>query len=863
MLRLKDKVKLRKVNKILFVSFILSCLLITSCKDDYFYDDQEPDWLGASIYDYLVEDGNYKYFVKLIEDVGETPVLSKTGSKTLFVSKDEAFERFFQNNDWGVDSYEKLSLNQKRLMLKYCMLDNAYIMQNLANHYDGTLVYGTALRRSTSVDVLDSVTFEKGDQLPEGELWDEFREEGIYMVKDASSWPLVYFHPKTLTNLNFTNEDFEIITGVSREDDDIHVLNKKVIEKDITCKNGYIHVLEDVLIPPTNMSEFVRHEPSVSTFANLMERYTAPYPNEVLTERYRTNFDPSFTGVIYEKDYFTESNGGGRSYYPYEGDLPSDEDEILYDKLLPYSPGWNSYRRVGGNGEIFALQEEMASMFVPTNEAMQNFLDNTGSGQRIVERYGTWSEMPDRLIYKFVGRHMRETFINALPSTFIKLRDSENYKIDINISDIVDTYIGVNGVVYVTNNVYPPVDYKSVYGPILFGEQTRIMDWAIENNEFRLYLNALDSKYSVFVPTDEFFEGYIDPVAYGTDVKAALKYSYDAEVDEVHATIYSYNDGTIGSELGEITNQGLIRNRLKDLLDAHILIGEIESGIKYYKSKGGNTIIVEGDESAGMTVRGGGDIEAGTVANITEVIEQDNGKTYFINKPIQTPLKSVYDVLSETSEFSEFFNLCAGFGPDFDSRIFATGDLDQRVNKYGINFNVDFLQNYNYTVYVPNNDSILKAIDEGVIHSWEEINATLDLKLRLEYIDELGRFLRYHFQDNSVFVGQGSKTYTGEKYQTATINQVGGNPYHGTIKNKFYKIEVNTEGESIYLITETGDTVRVINEDGLSNILVRDYVFNNDPALFEEIGSSTFNGSRIITSANVVIHQIDNVLKFE
>ena len=32
-----------------------SLLLMVSCEDDYIYDDKEPEWLGASIYDYLKE----------------------------------------------------------------------------------------------------------------------------------------------------------------------------------------------------------------------------------------------------------------------------------------------------------------------------------------------------------------------------------------------------------------------------------------------------------------------------------------------------------------------------------------------------------------------------------------------------------------------------------------------------------------------------------------------------------------------------------------------------------------------------------------------------------------------------------------
>jgi hypothetical protein len=53
----------------------------------------------------------------MIDELGYREVLNKTGSKTLFVADDAAYERFFKKNDWGVRSYEGLSTAQKKLLL--------------------------------------------------------------------------------------------------------------------------------------------------------------------------------------------------------------------------------------------------------------------------------------------------------------------------------------------------------------------------------------------------------------------------------------------------------------------------------------------------------------------------------------------------------------------------------------------------------------------------------------------------------------------------------------------------------------------------------------------------------------------------
>ena len=102
-------------------------------------------------------------------------------------------------------------------------------------------------------------------------------------------------------------------------------------------------------------------------------------------------------------------------------------------------------------------------------------------------------------------------------------------------------------------------------------------------------MNSLVSTYSFLVPTDEYFENYIDPVAYGKDVPAAVKYWYNTEDETVNATMYNYDPATqtIGDSIALITDAGFISNRLLDLLDAHVVVGDIETGQEYYLTKGG------------------------------------------------------------------------------------------------------------------------------------------------------------------------------------------------------------------------------------------------------------------------------------
>ena len=57
----------KQFRKYLLIETILliGILLAVSCKDEYLYDNNEPEWLGESIYDYLKSGENFTYYTRL------------------------------------------------------------------------------------------------------------------------------------------------------------------------------------------------------------------------------------------------------------------------------------------------------------------------------------------------------------------------------------------------------------------------------------------------------------------------------------------------------------------------------------------------------------------------------------------------------------------------------------------------------------------------------------------------------------------------------------------------------------------------------------------------------------------------------
>lgn len=842
------------VSAKLILTVLVGLTLFTSCVDDYIYDDKEPDWLGASIYDSLKADGRFTTYVRLIEDLEYDEVLKLTGSKTLFVATDSAFTEFYKSNPWGVKNYDGFSLAQKKMLFKFSMINNAYILERLANFYsNGILNEGIAMRQITELEAIDSIPFVKDNDLPSSVYWDSRRANGIYLLRDNTDYPTVFFTPAFLKKYAITNDDLNTLLDLpSRKDDDVHIFNNRIVSRDIVCKNGYIHVLQSVMIPPTNMAQYIHENPSTKIFSKLLDRFCRPLFDAQKTLLYK-QLHPEFTDSIFTKRYFA-SLGGTTS-------LPNGQTSV---NLLSFDPGWNSYKSS-------ALEADMAAMFVPTDEAMTNYF-NSGVGAILKNRFGSWENIPDEIILPFIKRHMRSSLIESVPSKFSKMIDAENYRLPVEKSHIEGTYTAVNGGVYLTNEVYPPVDYISVYSPVLLSENSKIMNWAINISEtsvdgtkfafYKLYLNSLVSNYSLFIPTDDYFNEYIDPVAYGQEKQGMLKFWYNPLTSAVNATVYSYNKttGIVGDSVDVISNATFIKNRLWGILDSHIVVGNVESGKDFYVTKANDIIKVNGTGN-NMVVRGGGDIEQNKNVNVSSVFRQYNGNTFFIDKPIQPALRSVYKTLSETPQFEKFFNLLAGVPESSINQIFAVQGIDSRIK---------FFNAFRYTIYVPTEAAIDAAIAEGRIKTWETIESIADPATRTAEINKMVRFLKYHFQDNAVFFGENINA----KYQSATIKEDANPTLYGTAKNKYYKIGVNGTANSLTLTVDTkkdqpAQTAEVVTENGLYNIIVKDYIFGKIPTAYKNVdgtGSTTgalFNTSTITTSASAVIHQINKVMTFE
>ena len=91
-----------------------------------------------------------------------------------------------------------------------------------------------------------------------------------------------------LNKYGITNDDLSMLLNIqNRNADDVYIFNNKIIERDITCKNGYIHVMQSVMIPPTNMAQYIHENPQTKIFSKLLDRFCIPVYDAAKTMQYR------------------------------------------------------------------------------------------------------------------------------------------------------------------------------------------------------------------------------------------------------------------------------------------------------------------------------------------------------------------------------------------------------------------------------------------------------------------------------------------------------------------------------------------------------------------------------------------------
>ena len=386
---------------------------------------------------------------------------------------------------------------------------------------------------------------------------------------------------------------------------------------------------------------------------------------------------------------------------------------------------------------------------------------------------------------------------------------------------------------------------------------------------------------------------------------------------------FDVNTGTIGNAYNtQSTNTDEIVNRLRQMLEHNTIVHE--SGVntintdedEYYLSKNGMGIKVKRDENGVISAQGGFQIEnereglahtnPGILrCNVIEKGDFKNGCTFTLDAPLVPASRSVFSVMSgmkrgakgeptdsnadsiqNENPYAQFFRLCneadwdlivkSGLvdetNPKYDPNT-SEGKkaLTNAVNKFltfvdnnAVDYNVQFFDNYHYTVFAPTNEAVLAAIEQG-LPTWESIQADFEnsadeegyltnaadsarIQAKITY---LTNFIRTHFADNSLYADKSE--LNAEMFNSSYDSESG-------LFGKIWVQRVKDGGETMLQIkdnTGTGEWIKAqytVNGRDLKNIMACDRECNG------KVKDQSMNGKTVDATSYSVIHLVNGVL---
>lgn len=725
------------MKKLILYASVACMSIFASCTKEFLVPEGEmPDWLGASIYEELKNpkslDGTFNTYLRLVDDLGYTEVLSKTGSKTVFPANDAAFEEFFRggNNKFGKSSYEELTQSEKAQLLYSSMLDNAVLVGNLSSQMNGENVMqqGKVVKHPTNISLLQSVQSLYSQYMPSNNKYFAYwKNQGraINALYDNTEAPMVHFSGEYLLNNDMTvtgdDNDFYVLTGQQYEDGDAFVFNHKVTKSNITCQNGYIHQIDGVLLNPGNMAQMLRESTKTHYASRMLDYFAVPVAMDgtfnLQYQEYASEFGTADS--VYAVRYLSKNSQKNVKF-----NSPARGVVVTDDKLLNFDPGWNYYSPT----LTASPQAEIAAMLVPTDEVLEDYFSHDGAyivknlgvpglpcdpsniHNTIVEHLDAIYNSDPSVFAAMLNNIMKPYLSKTVPSKFSTVQNDAFEFLNVTKDHIArneagkyDVEIANNGVIYYMNHFFAPELYNSVLGPASVYKDMRIMGKMLNDHQtvpgtpstleadMYYYLLSMKASYALFVPTDNDDFYYIDAATVNdADGIKALKFIWDTEGKSSFNILIQryYFDPATGSftldpSVGPVAiEKGYYNTQLADMLNYHTVVLEGSkqlNGNHYYMTKHGGAIYVpDGKGNVSGSVEGG--VQVSTAAQASKVTEQfgensadakiTNGTVYRLDRPIQPTVKSVYKTLSENAKYKDFLEFCEAFNNE-DLMAFA------------------------------------------------------------------------------------------------------------------------------------------------------------------------------------------------
>lgn len=445
-----------KFYKNLF-SLLAVVLIFGSCRkkafDDYY---GRPSNLAPPIYQELQSRGNFKNLLACIDKSGYKSTLSAAGYWTFFAPNDDAFKKYFTDNNTTIDKIDSVTAKK---IVTYCLVYNAFATDHIADYQSnsGWVPNNAFKRRTAYYDGVYQATVN-------GQTMSVIssNRNGSYLFGDNNNKYIPYFFSSYFAAKNLTASDYNYFfpnttyTG-------FNVVNATVVNKDIYAENGVIHEIDRVILPLPSLEQYLASNPQYSAFKSLYDQFMISY----LANPDATHRNQVLTGSaaqVYVK---------------------------LYNASLAFSPNNENYLKLADNDG----QADGYTLFVPTNDVFNQYLNNV-----ILENYKSVDKLPINIITDLLNAHMWQTTV--WPSKFSSTNNFQGEPARFNAStDIVDKQFCSNGIFYGTNKVQQANVFSSIYGKAYLDPNYSLMIRLLDLN-LRYTITSPNLKFTMFMLSD-------------------------------------------------------------------------------------------------------------------------------------------------------------------------------------------------------------------------------------------------------------------------------------------------------------------------------------------------------------------------
>lgn len=876
---------------------------------------------GSTLYDNLQALGNYTTYLRLIDSFGgiqrafkneitddERKYMGSFDTLTVFAPNDEAFDRFFAHNAWtdeqgnAISSYEQLSDSQK-LSLIYMSYIPGFVTANSLHASKSVRGYLRLYSYDRQFNLVpykhtggtdintfppDSYSYidyakELNQHIVDG-VWIGYGTIGDYTGALAYRGGTMIWNDDYWQYNGLSHDDLAFIGAADTEGSEhIKIGNAHITQPNQRCKNGYLHLVDEVVVPQPNLMcalAQARLGGKCSLASSLVQR---------------------FNYLKYDSDYT------GYSALINDGDSAWTVRNSLLDR-------------------VSTTTIQTPAIILPTDEALKAFLlasDNPlwQFGINKDNYYTMLMSLPREVLQPFVKEWFRTSFTDVLPSRYSNMRSAKGHQLLAGVTTpeayklaVQQVITAADGIIVVVDAVPNAEDLRNELTFVkLAGQVAGAALTANDRYEYNTnaapfstdYQREMHNKsFTMFVPADEGLKKYglVDPMSMASNNRVSWRYwslipqSISSNGDcliAVTAKAYRYSysevrntetDRPLGTSTSSPANDNCTegfgatkRQLLTDMLDQHIVLQNLDSMLNtsrhWYLSRSGMPIYMKEHTNTNIVVNGGMQIDLNEKdaadkhdCTLQFVGQNSTGTSVFIDRPMQPTTQNVFQRLQSNDAFSMFFDCANALNGAYDlkNQLFDIEASEALSRKYTIfadrsggytrygNANtmlVNFFHNFNYTIFVPTNEGMQKAVEAGLptIESIEQfVEESLDGNGQLpddkreqaqaRYLTLLN-FLKYHFCDKSYFLEPDLESGDTEQTTTACID---------ASNQQALTADINS-GNGMLMVRDASNRYKAVKPD-LANIIARDAEFNNDPTRARYIRSAS----------NVVLHGIDN-----